>query len=37
MTFMQGICNYVPETSHVSNIHIYIMLQLFCGYNLWYI
>jgi hypothetical protein len=33
ITFMQGIYNYIPETNHVLG---YVMLQLFCIYNLCY-
>jgi len=34
-TFMQGIYNSTPETNRGSRV--YIVLQLFCSYNLWYI
>jgi hypothetical protein len=33
ITLIQGIYNYIPETNHVS---WYIVLQLFCIYNLCY-
>jgi len=34
ITFMQKAYNYIPETNHVFR---YIVLQLFCIYNLSYL
>jgi len=36
ITFTQGIYNYVPETNHISRV-TYVLLQLFCDYNLLYL
>jgi len=33
ITFMQGIYNYMPETTHVSRVH---SVAAFCIYNLWH-
>ena len=34
VNFMQGIYNYIPKKAMSLR---YIILQQFCGYNLWYV
>ena len=34
ITFMQGIYNYIPETSHAAVLYV-LVFQLCCNYILW--